>query len=192
MKGSSTKKAKSTKMKEENPDQAAADDDGNILMDEPECDDVGALVEPLGNHNVLMSHIECYLTKGSMMDSCPNWKGSSEAESVDEYLDESVCSFLEETGIPILTENKQNKYAKKYEEFGDDDTFLCLNEVLLAMFVESETKSKWKDIKGNLFEILSKNKMNKSIEILTERYSDNDVLFLQEVRNDLDVSLLPE
>ena len=111
-------------------------------------------------------------------------------------------AFMHDTGMAILRDNKHNKYAQKYAQHGDDNTFLCLNVILLAMFdailifmlfeIQNKTNIPWQTVKAKLFEIINKNKMERTVEILNEHYGDVDVMFLQEVRNNFDRQLLPE
>ena len=104
------------------------------------------------------------------------------------------CTFMNEHGLKILEENVDNKYAQK---FGRDDfkIFLFLNVILLAIFdailvfmlfdIESKKGIDWQGIKNNLYEYFNKNKLENTIKIINEQYKDFDILFLQEVRNNL-------
>jgi len=103
-------------------------------------------------------------------------------------------AFMKETGLPILEQNVDNKYAKK---FGREDNaiFLHLNVVLLGIFdalmvfmlfdIQSKQGINWQAIKRNLYGILNENKLNRTMEIINKQYSGFDILFLQEVRNNL-------
>merc|ERR1712228_72705 len=104
------------------------------------------------------------------------------------------CSFMNEHGIKIMEDNVDNKYAKK---FGRDDlkVFLFLNVILLAIFdailvfmlfdIQSKKGIDWQLIKNNLYAYFNKNKLQNTVEIINEQYKGYDVLFLQEVRNNL-------
>jgi len=70
-----------------------------------------------------------------------------------------------------------------------------LNIVFLAIFdailvfmlfdIESKTGINWQKIKENLYNILNKDKLVKTAQIIKSHYLDYDILFLQEVRNNL-------
>merc|ERR1712228_914862 len=104
------------------------------------------------------------------------------------------CTFMKERGIDILEQNVDNKYAKKFGR-SNNSVFLYLNVILLAVFdallvwmlfdIQSKQGIDWQLIKKNLYGILNKNKLNKTVEIINNQYSGYDVLFLQEVRNNL-------
>ena len=88
----------------------------------------------------------------------------------------------------------------RFSEFGDEATFLCLNVVLMAVFdallifmlfeLEKTTKIEWQSVKAKLYEILNKEKLSSTVQILRNCYADFDVLFLQEVRSNFDEELL--
>lgn len=100
---------------------------------------------------------------------------------------------MKETGMDLLLSNEDNKYAKKYD--GDSTTFLFLNIVFLAIFdgilvfmlfdIEKKHGINWQKIKENLYNILNKDKLVKTAQIINSQYADYDILFLQEVRNNL-------
>lgn len=102
-------------------------------------------------------------------------------------------AFMDDIGIDILTQNEKNKYAAKYA--GGSRTFLLLNIIFLAIFdgilvfmlfdIERQQGIDWQRIKQTLYKILNKDKMNRTAQIINNQYAEMDVLFLQEVRNNL-------
>jgi len=113
-------------------------------------------------------------------------------ESVSKWFSLWI-TFMDEIGINILSKNVDNKYAKKYD--GDNINFLLLNIIFLAIFdailifilfdIQSKHNIDWQKIKSNLYQILNKNKINRTVQIMNVQYADYDILFLQEVRNNL-------
>ena len=83
------------------------------------------------------------------------------------------------------------------EKFGrsDNAVFLHLDVIVLAIFdailvfmvfdIQSKKGTDWQLVKRNLYGILNKHKLNRTVEIINDQYKGYDVLFLQEVRNNL-------
>eukprot|EP00485_Elphidium_margaritaceum_P007407 CAMPEP_0202688346 /NCGR_PEP_ID=MMETSP1385-20130828/3875_1 /ASSEMBLY_ACC=CAM_ASM_000861 /TAXON_ID=933848 /ORGANISM="Elphidium margaritaceum" /LENGTH=577 /DNA_ID=CAMNT_0049343297 /DNA_START=18 /DNA_END=1751 /DNA_ORIENTATION=+ len=104
-------------------------------------------------------------------------------------------AFMRDTGIDILVNQKNNKYADGYQKagLGDADDFLFINVVLLCVFdailvfmlfeIERQSNINWQDLKMQCHKILNKDKLMNTVGILNRVYGDCDVLFLQEVRN---------